>query len=171
MVMTIEVDNAQARQKGVKMALEMSMWISRDVPGSQEAIAFYKRTAGRFPWSAMMGGGGNPSMQKAMNELYRKMASFDGVSVLQVVKMKPLGMESQMAQAQQQMAQARARLEEQAKKGGPQAAMAQQALAMMNQQSGGALFEVANESSEFSTNPLPDSVFAIPTGYQVAAGK
>src|SRR4030095_6156541 len=139
------------------------MWISRDVPGSQEAIAFYKRNANKFPWSAMMGGGsaGNPSMQKAMTDLYRKMSSFDGVPVLQVTKMKTLGMEGQMAQAQQQMAQARAKLEEQVKKGDQRAAMAQQALAMMDRQAGGSLFEVTSESSDFSANPIPDAIFAI----------
>jgi hypothetical protein len=157
----------------MKMALEMSMWISRDVPGSQDAIAFYKRNAGRFPWSALMGGAaaGNAAMQKAMAELYRKMASFDGVPVLQVTKMKVLGMEAQMAQAQEQMAHARVKLEEQVKKGGQQAAMARQALAMMDRQAGGSMFEITTKSSEFSGSPIPDAVFAIPAGYQMNEAK
>jgi hypothetical protein len=170
-IMTMAMDSPEARQKGVKTAFEMTMWISKDVPGSQEAVAFYKRNAGRFPWTAMMGGAGNPSMQKSMSEMMRKMAAMDGVPVLQVTKMKMLGMEGQMAQAQQQMAQARAKLEEQAKKGGQQGAAAQQALAMMERQAGGSLFEVTNEYGEYSTAPIPDSVFAIPAGYQVSSGQ
>jgi hypothetical protein len=170
-IMTMAMDSPEARAKGVKTAMEMTMWISKDVPGSQEAVAFYKRNAGKFPWAAMMGGAGNPSMQKSMSELMRKMASFDGVPVLQVTKMKMLGMEGQMAQAQQQMAQARAKLEEQVKKGGQQAAMAQQALAMMDRQAGGSLYEVTSESSGFSAAAIPDSVFAIPAGYQMKAAK
>jgi hypothetical protein len=169
-IMTMVMDNAEARAKGMKMAFEMTMWISKDVPGSQEAVAFYKRNAGRFPWSAMMGGAGsNPSMQKSMSTLMSKMASFDGVPVMQITKMKPIGMEAQMAQAQGQMAQARAKLEEQVRKGGQQAAMAQQALAMMDRQAGGSLFEIASESSNFSTASIPDGVFAIPGGYQQKA--
>ena len=82
-----------------------------------------------------------------------------------------LGMEAQMAQAQQQMAQARAKLEEAVKKGGQQAAMAQQALAMMDRQAGGSLFETTSESSEFSTNPIADAVFTIPAGYQMKSGQ
>jgi hypothetical protein len=31
---------------------------------------------------------------------------------------------------------------------------------------GGALVEITMESGDFSTNPIPDSVFAIPAGYQ-----
>jgi hypothetical protein len=171
-IMTMAIDSPEARAKGVKMNMEMTMWLSRDVPGSQEAVAFYKRNAGRFPWSAMMGGaGGNPNMQRGMTDLMRKMASFDGVPVLQVTKMKVLGMEGQMAQAQEQMAAARAKLEEAVKKGGQQAAMAQPALAMLDKQAGGSLFEVTNESSDFSASSIPDSVFAVPAGYQMTAAK
>ena len=32
--------------------------------------------------------------------------------------------------------------------------------------SGGSLFETTMESSDFSAGPIPDSVFAIPAGYQ-----
>jgi hypothetical protein len=30
---------------------------------------------------------------------------------------------------------------------------------------GGSLFEMTTESSDFSTNSIPDSIFAIPAGY------
>jgi hypothetical protein len=66
------------------------------------------------------------------------------------------------------MAQARAQMEAMIKQGGPQAAAAQQALARMGGAApgGGALFEITMESSGFSASGIPDSVFAIPAGFQ-----
>ncbi len=167
-VMTTEMDSAQARQAGGKMQMEMSMWVSRDVPGSQEVIAFYKKNAGRFPWAALLGGSGgsNPRMQKAITDLYRKMAAIDGVSVLQITKMKAALNPAQKAQMDQAMAQARVKLEEAKRKGGQEGAMAERTLAMMAQQAGGSMFETTSESSNFSTSSIPDAVFAIPAGYR-----
>ena len=95
-----------------------------------------------------------------------------GVPVLQIVRMKMNGAQGlsadQSAKMQQGMGQARAKLEEMAKQGGPQGAAAQQALARMGGLSaspaGG--FEMTMESHDFSTAAIPDSVFAIPAGYQ-----
>jgi hypothetical protein len=67
------------------------------------------------------------------------------------------------------MAAARAQLEAMAKQGGPAAAQAQAALARMGGGAGsgsGAMFETTMESANFSTNPIPDSVFAIPAGFE-----
>jgi predicted phage gp36 major capsid-like protein len=51
------------------------------------------------------------------------------------------------------------------KQGGPQAAAMAQAMARIT---GGGM-EITSESSGFSAAPVPDSVFAIPAGYQQAA--
>jgi hypothetical protein len=164
-VMTVQVDMPQAQQAGMKMQMEMDIWVSAEVPGSQEQKAFYQKNMGHFPWAAMAPGG-NPSIQKAMTDLQRKLAGLNGVPVLEVMKMKSGGNEAQAAQAQQGMAQARARLEEMQKQGGPQAAAAAQALARMGGgSSGGSLFESTIESSNFSTSAIPDSIFAIPVGF------
>jgi hypothetical protein len=177
-VMSMDIDNPQARQAGMKMRMEMDMWISPDVPGAGELRAFYQRNAERFPWGAMSGGAGRggQGMQKGMAELQRKMASMNGVPVLQVVRMKSAGNEGQMAQAQQQMAKACAQFEEMKAKGGQQAAMAEQMMARMNCKPGGgggsgSLFETTMESSGFSANAIPDSAFAIPSGYQQVSRK
>jgi hypothetical protein len=154
-------------QGGMKMQMEMDMWLSPDVPGSKELRTFYERNGSRFPWAAL-GAGANPSMQKAIAEMQRKMASIGGVPVLQTMKMKAAGNEAQMAQMQQGMAAARARLEEMKRQGGQQAAAAEQALARMGAMGGsgsGTMFEMNIESSNFSTASIPDSVFAIPAGY------
>ena len=168
LVMTMVIDNPQSRQQGMRMKVEMDIWVSPDVPGAQELRAFYQRNAGKFPWAAMSGAGGrgNPSMQKAMADLQRKMADMKGVPVLQVMKIGGSGNEAQQAQMQQGMAQARAQLEEM-KRQGKLTPQMEEALKRMNgASSGGSMFETAMESSDFSASPIPDSVFAIPAGYQ-----
>jgi hypothetical protein len=165
-VMTMEIDSPQMSQSGMKMPMEIDMWRSSDVPGAQEFKAFYQKNAARFPWAAM-GSGGASGMQKAIADAQRKMADAGGVPLLQIVKVKSAGGGAQSAQMQQGMAQARAQMEAMIKQGGPGAAAAQQALARMGAASGGgALFETTMESTDFSTSGIPDSVFAIPAGYQ-----
>jgi len=166
LVMTMELDNSQSRQQGMKMKMEMDIWISSDVPGAQELRAFYQRNAGRFPWAAMAGSGrGNPSVQKALVDLQRKMADLKGVPVLQVMKVGGTGNEEQMAKMQQGMAQARAQLEEMKRQGKLPPQMEEQLKRMQAMSGSGSMFETTLESSDFSVSPIPDSVFAIPAGY------
>ena len=149
------------------MTMEMDIWISADVPGAGEMRSFYQKNAGNFPWGAMMGGGrGSESMQKAITQLRRKMAEAKGVPVLQVMKMGAAGNEAQMAQMQQGMAQARAQLEEMKRQGKLPPQMEEQLKRMTASSPGGSMFETTMESSNFSSSAIPDSVFAIPAGYQ-----
>lgn len=90
LVMTMDMEMPQGRAAGVKMQIEMDMWLSPDVPGVQELRDFYRRNADRFPWAAMARGA-NPQMQAAMANVQRKIASMDGVTVLQVAKVKSAG--------------------------------------------------------------------------------
>jgi len=166
-VMNMEMDTAQAAKAGMKMQMEIEMWLSSDVPGAKELRAFYQKNSGNTPWSAMAGGAGS-EMQRAMADMQKKVANLGGVPLLQIVRLKSAGGAAQTAQMQQGMAQAKASLEAMAAKGGPQAEMAKQQLARMNAMSGGgggALMEITTESSDFSTNSIPDSVFAIPAGF------
>lgn len=163
-VMTMQIDASQARP-GMKMQMEMDIWVSPDVPGAGELRSFYQKNMSRFPWAALMQGG-NSGMQKAMGDLQRKMAEMNGIPVLEVIKMKPVGGPAMTDAQAAQMAQARARLEEMQKQGGQQAQIAAQALARMGGASGGSMMETTMESSGFSTAPIPDSVFAIPAGYR-----
>ena len=166
-VMTMEVDSPQMSQSGMKMQMEIDMWRSSDVPGAQELRAFYQKNGANFPWAAMSGGGAS-GMQKAMADAQRKIAATGGVMLLQIVKVKSAGGGAQGAQMQPGMAQARAQMEAMIKQGGPGAAAAQQALARMGgaASGGGSLFETTMESSDFSAGSIPDTVFAIPAGYQ-----
>jgi len=181
MIMTMAVEASPAGRpgmpQGMKMTMEMDTWSSSAVPGAQELKSFYQKNASRFPWAAM-GGGGSPSAQKAMSDMQKKLATSGGVPLLQTVRMKSAGNEAQTQQAQAGMAQARAKLEEMKKQGGQQAAMAEQMLARLGSAGmpgagggSGALFEITMESSDFSTSGIPDSVFAIPAGYQVTERK
>jgi hypothetical protein len=179
LVMTMDVDMPEARQMG-KMQMEMDMWLSSDVPGVGELRDFYKKNMQRMPWAAIAGGA-NPSMQKAMAEMQRKMAEMNGVQVMGVMKMKPAGGAAAPAMPQmpqmtpEQMAQMQAAMARLQQQGGPQAAAAAQAMARLGGAPGGApaggasnaLIEVTMESTGFSTASIPDSVFSIPAGYQV----
>jgi len=173
-IMTVAMDGPQAGSPGMKVAMEMDTWVSSAVPGAQQYQAFYHKNADRFPWVAL-GGGGNSSAQKAMADMQKKIASTGAVPVLQVVKMKTSGNEAQTAKAQASLAQTRARLDEMKKRGGQQAAMADQLLARMSATPAagglGLMFETTVESSDFSTTSIPDSVFAIPVGYQMVERK
>ncbi len=166
-ILTMQVDVPQAQQPGVKGQMEIELWLSRDVPGSQELAAFYKRNAAHWPVAASVG---NPSMQKAMAKLQQQFAELDGVPVMEVIRMKSGGGAGPSAAQMQQMAQARAQLDALAKGGGPGAAGAQQALARMggmgSGSGSGALFEMTLEAGNFSGSPIPASAFEIPAGYQ-----
>ena len=181
-IMTMSMDGMGGPSAGMKMQVEMEMWISPDVPGAKEARAFFDKNGERFPWSALAGGAGNPSMQKSMAEVQRKMSALHGMPVMQVMRVKAGGAEMSQAQQQMQqaqsdprMAQAMAQLEAMKKQGGAQAAAAEQAMARMGAMrgmagagagGGGALMEVTTESGDFSTSSIPDDVFSIPASYQ-----
>jgi hypothetical protein len=167
-ILSMEMDSPQGRQAGMKMHIEMDIWISPDVPGGQELRTFYQRNAGKFPWTAMAGDGGrgNQSMRNAIAEVQRKMADMKGVPVMQVMKMGSSGNEAQMAQMQQGMAQARAQLEELKRQGKLPPQMEEQLKRMTAASAGGSMFETTMESSDFSGSPIPDSAFAIPDGFQ-----
>jgi hypothetical protein len=167
LVMTIDVENPAMQGRGMKMQMEMHIWISTAVPGADELRAFYKRNMGNFPWAAMMQGG-NPAMAKTMADLQRKLAQMNGVPVLEVMKSKMAGAPSLSPDRQAQMDAARARLEAMAQQGGQAGAAAQQALARMGSASGGGGMEISMESGNFSTASIPGSAFAIPAGFTAA---
>jgi len=162
--MTMEMETPQSAKAGMAMQMEVDMWLSSDVPGTKELRAFYQKNGSNTPWAALAGGAGS-NMQKAMADMQKKIANLGGVPVLQIVRMKSAGSGAQAAQMQQAMVQQRAMMEAMAARGGPAAEAAKKALAQMGQGAGGALFETTTESSDFSTNSIPESVFAIPAGY------
>jgi hypothetical protein len=178
LVMTMDMDSPEMRQMG-KLQMEMDMWLSKDVPGAGELRAFYRKNTDKFPWAALSGGTGNQGLQAGMANLQRKIAEMDGVQVLQVVKIKAAGsaasapaMPQMTPEQSAKMADAMAKLQAMQKQGGPGAAIAAQAMARMGgAQSGSAassnsMIEMTLESSGFSSDPIADSVFAIPADYK-----
>jgi hypothetical protein len=117
-----------------------------------------------------MSQGGNPGMSAAMANLQKKMAGLNGVPVLEVMHMKmggdAGGQAAQAAQSDPRMAQARARLEQLAQQPGPAGEQAKQALARMGGAPSGGGMDITMEAGSFSSSPIPDSIFAIPAGYQ-----
>ncbi len=164
LLLTVDVDNPQMAGRGMKMQMEMHIWISSAVPGADELHAFYKRNMGNFPWAAIMQGG-NPGMAKTVADLQRKLASMNGVPVLEVMKSKMSGGPTMSPQQQAQMEAGRARLEAMVQQGGQAGAAAQQALARMGGASSGGGMEINMESGNFSSASIPASAFGIPAGF------
>jgi hypothetical protein len=161
--MSVDSEVTMPGRGPMKTHMDMDLWIAKDVPGASELKAFYQRNAGAY--ADLMGAGA----QKAMADAQRKVASLGGVPLLTVMKMKMPGMAaSGMTDAQAaKMAEARAKMEAMIQQGGQQAEMAKQMLARMPGGSGASGgMEITTESSGFSSASIPDSVFAIPAGYQ-----
>jgi hypothetical protein len=158
MLVTMQMDSPQAKQP-MKMQMEMHFWVASDVPGIEEMRAFYEKNADRLPWAALAQG------NASLGEIQRKMAAMHGVPVLTTMKMKSA---QQTPEMEQKMAAMRTQMEAMKAQGGAQAAMADKVLAQMGGASS-STFDATNESSGFSARPVPDSVFAIPAGYQQIA--
>ncbi|HEU5021491.1 MAG TPA: DUF4412 domain-containing protein [Bryobacteraceae bacterium] len=184
-LVTLNLDFAAGRGPVMKMAAEIEVWRSTDVPGAAEMRAFYQKNANNFPWAAMMGAGGNQSIQRAIAEVQKKLAESDGMVVEEVVRIKPAGAGPQAAQAPQmpqltpeqqaKMQTAKAQMEAMSKQGGAQAAAAQRAMAAIAAMgaapsaaggSAGALIEITIDNTGFSTEAVPDSEFVVPPDYK-----
>src|SRR5215469_16721260 len=121
------MEGGQAGRVGMPpLPLEVEIWLSNEVPGAQKLRSFYQQNASSLPWAALSSSD-NANLRPAMIEIEKKVTRMGGVPVLRVTRVKAAG----NAQMQQQLSQARARLEAMATQGGPQAAAAQQALARM----------------------------------------
>jgi hypothetical protein len=186
-LVTLDVDFATGRGPAMKMSAEIEVWRSTDVPGAAEMRTFYQKNAANFPWAAMMGAGGNQSIQRALTQIQKKLAESDGMVVEEVIRVKPAGAGPQNAQMPQtpqmtpeqqaKMQAAMAQMQAMSKQGGPQAAAAQRAMAAMGAMGGGpaaaggagnALIELTVDNTGFSTDPVPDSVFVVPSDYKQA---
>ncbi|HVY94828.1 MAG TPA: hypothetical protein VHA14_18830, partial [Bryobacteraceae bacterium] len=93
-LVTLDVDmqmGGRGQGMNMKMQAEIEVWRSTDVPGSAEMRAFYQKNAANFPWAAMMGAGGNQSIQQAVTQVQKKLAESDGMVVEEVIRVKPAG--------------------------------------------------------------------------------
>jgi hypothetical protein len=162
----------------MKMQMEMDLWISSEVPGSSEVRAFYEKNMANFPWTAMAGGTGNASVQKAMSQIQQAMAKLKGMPVEMVIRIKSPGGAAAPQMAMPQMPQMSAAQQAQMQAAMSKMTPAQQAQmqAMMggaarggapaSASGNGSLIEITGDAGSFSTASVPDSVFAIPDGYK-----
>jgi len=175
-IMTMNVEMETGRGPAMKMQMEMDVWVSSGVPGADQMRAFFQKNKDNFPWSATAAGNGNPGMKKAIAQLQSKIAELKGVTVENIIRMKPAAGGAAMPQMTPdqaaKMQAAMAKMQEMQKQGGPGAAAMQQAMGRMGGMpgtgGGGALVEITIDSAGFSEASVPDSVFAIPAGYTKA---
>jgi hypothetical protein len=175
MLLTTDLDSPELRTMGTRVQMEMDLWLSRDVPGAAELHRFYERNMERFPWR-VLSGAGNQTVQTGLAGLQSRVAGMNGVQVLEVVKVKSVGGPSTKPLTPSESGRIRdtiAELDAKVQKGGSEAAAATVEMSRLKAMVGddfvaGPLFEITVESTGFSTGSIPDSVFAIPSGYQRA---
>jgi hypothetical protein len=88
MIMTVETNNPQTG-KPAQMRMEMSNWVAPKISGYNEIADFYKRMSEKADLSAMYSGMQQGGMGKGMAVAMKKMATMDGIPVLQIVRMIP----------------------------------------------------------------------------------
>jgi len=172
------LDSPELERAAMRIRMEMSCWVVQGSAGIKELSDFYRRNGARIPWKDL-GGDGDSSIEDAIASLESAVSALPAVPVLEVITLKPAdgGLAQGKLQATPAQAtkirEAMAELDATIQKGGPEAETAARSLAIMNAvvaperrlDDSGALFEITLESSGFSTQPIPDSVFAIPVGY------
>jgi TonB family protein len=159
LVMTVEVpDSPNPGSNAIKM--EIDMWLSHSVPGAEELRSLYTSNDGNFPWAAVgrvdagipmllpsaleafvscfddgFGCAANPGIQTAVAGFQSSIGSMDGIPVEQVIRVT--------------------------------APVNPFWAAFLRRPPGvpGPLFEMTMDATNFSTDPIPDSRFAIPDGY------
>jgi hypothetical protein len=175
--LTIDMDSPQIRLMRIKTQAETRLWMSPKVPGAAEIDAFNRRSAGVFTWAELANletpsstGGMHDAIPRALADLERKKNELPGVPLLEVFKIRAAA-GGALGPNKQDWAAARAQMQEGLKRGGPEAATFATGLKRMDSMGGDpfALLMQTMESSGFSTDPIPDSVFAIPKGYTLVS--
>jgi len=156
-----------------KMHMEVSLWTSTDVPGSAEMHDFYRKNVAGVVYAAMAGSSGH-GLQTEIAKLHSKLAQIDGTPLEMVIRIKaPAGIRIPQV-TPEQMAEFRTAMEARAKQGGAQSAAMQQAIASLARGvaapgasgSGQPFIELTIDNTGFSTDPVPDSVFVVPSHYK-----
>jgi len=184
MIMRMEMEGTDAKsgQKG-GMTVTTDMWIAQGVPGYQEVRDFHRRMAEKLNWNP---GGNmfmqNPEVSQGMAEVYKEIAKLDGVPVENIITMNPAGMpppESGAAPPPQQQQAPQEKPSIGGALGGalggrfglgkkknadppPQTSSS----ASGGGPSSGSLLEMTTVSSGFSSNPVDESAFAVPSGFK-----
>lgn len=186
--MEMEATDQQSGQTGA-MVITTDMWLAPNVPGYGEVRDFYKRMSEKINWTPgqnafMM----NPQVSQGMAEVYKEAAKLDGVPVLQTITMGGAGQNNASAGDSQPPPPQQSGQEQEAEKpsmseavGGAlaghfgfghrkhkkeQAEDQQQPAQNSSSSDAGTLLEMNVESANFSSNPVDDSLFAVPAGFR-----
>ncbi len=159
-LLTIDMPVGSGTGPSSTMHVDAELWVSPDVPGSQELKSLYQRNAERF--ASAGAGRGDPSMEKAFAEITRAMGALNGIVVQQTMKSTGGGQE----EAQNALADMQKQLDALKKQGNLPPQVAQQLSNLQKGSSGGSKNEIVQDSTNFSISAIPDSVFAMPAGYQ-----
>lgn len=179
MVLRMEMESTDKKsgQKG-SMVITTDSWIAPSVPGYNEVRDFNRRMAEKLNWTP--GGNmfmSNPDVAKGMAEVYKESAKLDGVPMLQTVTMgaggqpgaapPPPQQEQQQQQAERPsvggaLGGALGRFGGLGKKNPPK----EEPAASGNASAPGSLLEMTMEMSDFSSNAVDASQFAVPAGFK-----
>jgi hypothetical protein len=190
--MEMQATDQKSGQQG-SMVISSDIWLAPSVAGYQEVRAFYTRMGEKLAFNP--GGGmfaSSPEASRNMGELYKEIGKLDGIPVLQTISMgvpgqpgsgdasAQVGGGGQQPQQQQQQQQA-ARPSLGGALGGAlggkfglgrkkqqddQSSTAQPSTQQQGNGNPGSLMEATTEMSGFSSDPVDDSVFAVPPGFK-----
>jgi hypothetical protein len=190
--MEMQATDQKSGQQG-SMVISSDIWLAPSVAGYQEVRAFYTRMGEKLAFNP--GGGmfaSSPEASRNMGELYKEIGKLDGIPVLQTISMGVPGQPGsgdasaqaggggQQPQQQQQQQQA-ARPSLGGALGGAlggkfglgrkkqqddQSSTAQPSAQQQGNGNPGSLMEATTEMSGFSSDPVDDSMFAVPAGFK-----
>ena len=189
--MEMQATDQKSGQQG-SMVISSDIWLAPSVAGYQEVRAFYTRMGEKLAFNP--GGGmfmSSPEASKNMGELYKEIGKLDGIPVLQTISMGGVGQpgsgdtsaqQGTGGQQQQQQQQQAARPSLGGALGGAlggkfglgrkkqQDDQASAGQPSQPQQQGngnpGSLMEATTEMSGFSSDPVDNSIFAVPAGFK-----
>jgi hypothetical protein len=183
--MEMQATDQKSGQQG-SMVISSDIWLAPSVAGYQEVRAFYTRMGEKLAFNP--GGGmfaSSPEASRNMGELYKEIGKLDGIPVLQTISMgvpvQP-GSGDASAQAgsggqqQQQQQQPAARPSLGGALGGALGGKFglgrkkqqddQSSTAQQGNGNPGSLMEATTEMSGFSSDPVDESMFAVPAGFK-----
>ena len=191
--MEMQATDQKSGQQG-SMVISSDIWLAPSVAGYQEVRAFYTRMGEKLAFNP--GGGmfaSSPEASKNMGELYKEIGKLDGIPVLQTISMgvpgqpgsgdasaQPGSGGQQQQQQQQQQPAARPSLGgalggalggrfglgKKKQQQDDQSSTAQPSQQQQGNGNPGSLMEATTEMSGFSSDPVDESAFAVPSGFK-----
>jgi hypothetical protein len=170
----MSVKSEREQQSGA-MSTVTEMWMAKDVPGSAELNAFYRRMAEKMgtatvgqQWAATVAQGPAQSFGADMQKMAEEMKKMDGHAMRSVMYMGD-------PEAAKKEASGQAPPEPQG--GGGLAEMLKkmqqnpQAQGGPSGEGGGVMMKITTETTKVSTDAIDPKVFAVPGDYKLVAGR